>query len=192
MNPSNNKTQSNNRTRINHQIRVPEVFLLGSDGSKIGVTKTNEALALAKAEGLDLVEISSKDTMPVCRIMEYGKYKYDQQKKAKAIRQKITELKEVQVRPVTNQNDLMIRANQIKAWFEEGHKVQIICKFRGRELEHKSLGKEIINELLDLVGPHKIDQVMTETDRQVLVTIAKEVQVPTKPSKKSQLEPTSK
>ena len=177
MNHSNNNKASNNtRTRINHQIRAPEVFLLGSGGNKIGITKTNEALALAKAEELDLVEISSKDSIPVCRIMEYGKYKYDQQKKAKTIKQKTIELKEVQVRPVTSENDLMVRANQIKSWFEENHKVQIICKFRGREQEYKTLGKQIINQLLEMVGQHKIDQAMAETDRQIFITISKATQ----------------
>lgn len=184
MNSFNHKQQKD-RVRINHQIRATEVFLLDSDGTKIGVTKINDALALTKERGLDLIEISSKDAMPVCRIMEYGQYKYDQQKKAKAAKQKVTELKEVQVRPVTNYNDLKVRASQIKTWFEENHKVQIICKFRGREQEYKSLGKEIISELLTMVGPHKIDQAMAETDRQILITIARDSQTSsTKPKTK--------
>lgn len=163
------------RARINHQIRTPEVFLIGPDGEPIGNTKTSDALSMAAQTGLDLIEISAKGNTPVCRIMDYGKFKYEQQKKAKAIRQKqvVVETKQVQVRPATDRNDLVTKSNQIRSWFEEGHKVQIICKFRGRELEYRNLGEQIINELLGLIGPHKVDQSLKSNEKQLLITITK-------------------
>jgi translation initiation factor IF-3 len=163
------------KARINHQIRTPEVFLIGPDGEPIGNTKTSEALNMASQSGMDLIEISAKGNTPVCRIMDYGKYKYEQQKKAKAIRQKqvIVETKQVQIRPATDHNDLVTKSNQIKSWFEEGHKVQIICKFRGRELEYRNLGEQIIQQLLSLVGQHKVDQALKANEKQLIMTIVR-------------------
>jgi translation initiation factor IF-3 len=169
-------TNSNNSNsfRINHQIKAQEVFLLGSDKKPLGKKTLREALSLANQEGMDLVEISLKDNIPVCRIVDFGKFKYEQQQKQKAMRQKAVETKEVKVRPVTDDHDLKVKANQIKGWLEDGHKVQIICKFKGREVEHRSLGRANINQLLKWVGPHKVDQEMKDGERQIFITITRE------------------
>lgn len=163
------------KTRVNNQIKASQVMLINEDGKNIGIQPFSEAIRMAQQSNLDLIEIAkSKDGDPICKIMEFGKYKFDQQKKEKAQKQKVLDLKEIQVRPVTSHNDLQTKANQIKPWLAEGHKVQIICKFSNREFNFKDRGKNIIDDLLNLLGPYKIDQPLKESERKLLITIGKQ------------------
>lgn len=168
--------ENNVKIKINHQIKSSQVVLINSSGVNVGLVSFVSALKEAQDAGLDLIEVArDKSNNAVCKIMDYGKYKFDQQKKQKAQKQKILDLKEVQVRPVTDYNDLQTKAEKIKSWIEDGHKVQIICKFSGRELEYKHLGRGIIEDLLGLIGQYKIDQPMKDSDRKLIITIGKEV-----------------
>jgi len=163
------------KAKINHQIKSATVVLISSTGETKKSVPFAEALKEAQQSELDLIEIAkTKDGNSVCKIMDYGKFKFEQQKKQKAQKQKVLDLKEVQVRPVTDYNDLETKASKIKDWMEDGHKVQIVCKFSGRELEYKNLGREIIEDLLKLVGQYKIDQPLKDSERKLLITIGKE------------------
>lgn len=165
------------KAKINHQIKSSVVVLISSSGENKGQVSFAEALREAQQNELDLIEIAkTKEGFSVCKIMDYGKYKFEQQKKQKAQKQKVLDLKEVQVRPVTDYNDLQTKASKIKGWMEDGHKVQIICKFSGRELEYKNLGRGIIEDLLKLVGQYKIDQPLKDSERKLMITIGKETQ----------------
>jgi len=162
------------KAKINHQIKSSILMLITANGENKGQVSFTEALMEAQSNGLDLIEIArTKEGLSVCKIMDYGKYKFEQQKKQKAHKQKVFDLKEIQVRPVTDLNDLQTKATKIKSWIKDGHKVQITCKFSGRELEYKNLGKEIIEELLKLVGQYKIDQPLKDSERKLMLTIGK-------------------
>ena len=158
-----------------YENRYDTAILISSDGENKGNVSFAEALREAQHNELDLIEIAkTKEGFSVCKIMNYGKFKFEQQKKQKAQKQKVLDLKEVQVRPVTDYNDLETKAAKIKIWIEDGHNVQIICKFSGRELEHKNLGRGIIEDLLKLVGEYKITQPLKDSERKLMLTIGKE------------------
>lgn len=129
---------------------MPEIRLIGSDGSQLGVFQTRDALKKAEDEGLDLVEISPTAKPPVCKIMDFGKYKYEQAKKKKDQRkhQVVVLLKEVKMRPSTGEHDLDVKKNRIKGFLESGHKVKITIQFRGREMAHKDLGKKLLDRVV--------------------------------------------
>lgn len=142
--------------RINRRIRVPEVRLIDHDGSQLGVFITSEALRRAEDVGLDLVEISPTARPPVCKIMDYGKYKYDLAKKRHEAKkhQIVIRTKEIKMRPATDEHDLQTKLRHIKRFLEEGDKVKVTLRFRGREMSHIDLGRErmkrIIQEVVDL------------------------------------------
>jgi len=128
--------------RVNHLIRVPEVRVIGTGGEQLGVLKTSEALRLALDAECDLVEVASNSTPPVCRIMDYGKFKYEQSKKEHKIRQhqKSTQVKEIKLRPRTDKHDLETKIRRIMGFLQEGSKTKVTVMFRGRELANRSLG----------------------------------------------------
>lgn len=139
--------QNNNnqyRIRVNHQIRIPQVRVILADGSSPGVLSTQDALKLAREAGLDLVEINPKSQPPVCKIVDYGKYKYDEKKKQSEARksQKGQELKELTFRPNTDENDLSHKLEQAKGFLTDGHKVKFTIRFRGREVTHPQVGRD--------------------------------------------------
>lgn len=152
------QTQSNfqYRIRINHQIRIPQVRVILSDGTSAGVMATRDALKLAQDQGLDLIEINPKSAPPVCKIVDYGKYKYEEKKKQSAAKktQKVVELKEISFRPVTDENDLNHKLDAAKEFLGEGNKVKFTVKFRGREMAHPEIGRDklewVLQQLLDL------------------------------------------
>lgn len=163
----NNKPVNNqNRIRINNQIRVPQVRVVLEDGSSPGVMSSWDALQMAKAANLDLVEINPKAFPPVCKILDYGKYKYEEKKKAAATKraQKTSELKEITFRPTTEEHDLNHKLVLAKGFLEDGDKVKFSIKFRGREMTHPEIGKDkltwILEQLADLIAPNA--QVSTE------------------------------
>jgi len=139
------QTQNNNQQRIrtNHQIRIPQIRVVLADGSNAGVMATFEALKIAKDSGLDLVEINPKAVPPVCKIMDYGKYKYEEKKKLQVAKknQVVQELKELTFRPNTDENDLNHKLEQAKGFLADGNKVKFTVRFRGREITHSELGK---------------------------------------------------
>jgi translation initiation factor IF-3 len=132
--------------RINDQIRAREVRLIDETGQNVGVIAKFDAIARAEAASLDLVEISPDAEPPVCKIMDFGKYKYQEQKKAAEARknQKIVEIKEIKMRPGIDDHDYDVKMRAIKRFFEEGDKVKITLRFRGREMAHSQLGMEVL------------------------------------------------
>lgn len=136
--------------RINQRIRVPEVRLIGPNGEQIGVVNTRDALDRARNAGLDLVEISASAHPPVCRITDYGKFRYEQSKKAHQTRKNAaaTKLKEVQFRPSVGDADYDVKVRRMKGFLEEGYRVKVALSFRGRENAHKELGFELIERVL--------------------------------------------
>ncbi|MDX1549226.1 translation initiation factor IF-3 [Novilysobacter spongiicola] len=137
------------RNRKNQEIRVPKVRVIGSDGEMVGVLSRDEALSLAQEEGLDLVEIQPHGDPPVCRVMDFGKYIFDLQKKANAAKkkQKQVEIKEVKFRPVTDEGDYQIKLRKMRGFLEEGDKIKVNIRFRGREMSHQELGREMAGRI---------------------------------------------
>lgn len=136
--------------RINDKIRALEVRLIGDDGSQLGILPTRDALAKAEEAGLDLVEVSPEAKPPVCKLIDYGKYKYQQSKKAQEAKKKqvVVETKEVTLTPNTDTHDLETKQRHIRGWAAEKHRVKIGIKFRGREMSHIDLGFKVLKELM--------------------------------------------
>ncbi|MEM7287594.1 MAG: translation initiation factor IF-3 [Actinomycetota bacterium] len=143
----------NQEPRINDRIRAREVRLVGADGEQIGIKPLPEALAAARQQGLDLVEVADKANPPVCRIMDYGKYKYEAAQKAKDARKKGTNIvvKEMKYRPKIGQGDFDTKTRKVKGFLEEGHKVKLTIMFRGREVQHPELGRRILDDVAEVV-----------------------------------------
>jgi translation initiation factor IF-3 len=129
-------------------IRVPEIRVIDAEGEQLGVMATDQALTLAEETGLDLVEVSPTARPPVCRIMDYGKFKYEQNKKQRESRKKQhTQVKEVKFRPKTEEHDYQFKKRHAEEFLEKGHKLKITLMFRGREMNHKELGARMLNRL---------------------------------------------
>jgi len=141
--------------RVNQRIRVPEVRLIGADGTMIGIMSSAEALERARQAGLDLVEVNPKAQPPVCRLMDYGKFKYDQKKQASLARkrQTVIEIKEIKFRPKTDDHDYAFKLRHVRRFLADGNKAKITVRFRGRELAHPQVAQQlldrIVNELKD-------------------------------------------
>ena len=135
--------------RSNNRISSPEVQVIGSDGENLGVIGTNEAISMARNQGLDLIEIAPNANPPVCKIMDMGKYKYDAQKKANLAKkkQKIIALKEIKMRPVTETHDYEFKVKNAKKFIAKGDKVKFTIRFKGRELQHTHLGNELMEKI---------------------------------------------
>ena len=135
--------------KSNFKITSPEVQVITSDGQNLGVLNLNEAINKAKAEGLDLIEIAPNTKPPVCKIMDMGKFKYDQQKKANKAKkkQKKVELKEIKLRPVTEVHDYTFKIKNAQKFLSKGDKVKFTIKFKGRELQHSHLGNELMDKI---------------------------------------------
>jgi translation initiation factor IF-3 len=136
--------------RVNHRIRVPEVRVIGADGTQLGIMTSHEAIRLAQEQTLDLVEVNPKADPPVCKIMDFGKFKYEQKKMANVAKknQTVVEIKEVKVRPKTDDHDIETKVRNIHRFLEEGNKAKITVRFRGREITHPEKGHEVLNEVL--------------------------------------------
>jgi translation initiation factor IF-3 len=135
--------------KSNNRITAPEVQVIGSDGDNIGIVNTNEAISMAKEQGLDLIEIAPNAKPPVCKIIDMGKFKYDAQKKANVAKkkQKIVLLKEIKMRPVTETHDYDFKVKNAKKFIGKGDKVKFTIRFKGRELQHSHLGRELMNKI---------------------------------------------
>ena len=143
------KKGNNDQRSINHYITDPKIRLISSSGSQLGIYSSEEALKLAKAEGLDLVMISNRSEPPVCRIIDYGKYKFNQEKKAKEARKKQhnASLKEVKMRYKIEEHDYKVRISQALRFLEAGDKVKATITFKGREIQHTNLAIELLNKI---------------------------------------------
>ena len=137
--------------KANERIRSPQVQVISSDGKNLGTLATQEAINIAKQEGLDLIEISPNTNQPVCKIIDIGKHKYDLQKKANKAKkkQKIINLKEIKLRPVTEIHDYSFKIKNAQKFLEKGDKVKFTVKFRGREMQHTHLGNELMARIIN-------------------------------------------
>lgn len=147
--------------RVNREITSPSIRLVDQNGNMVGVVSVAEALVLAEKAGLDLVEISPTASPPVCKILDYGKYRYEVQKKAHEARkkQKVVVVKEIKLRPVIDKHDLEIKIRNTISFLEEGDKVRITLRFRGREMDHSEIGMKVINQVQAALSEHaKIEQ----------------------------------
>ena len=160
--------------RTNERIRAPEVQVISSDGKNLGTLPTQEAINIAKQEGLDLIEISPNANPPVCKIIDIGKYKYDQQKKAHKAKkkQKIMNLKEIKLRPVTEIHDYNFKIKNAKKFLTKGDKVKFTVQFRGREMQHTNLGYELMSRIIaDTASLGKIEVRPKFEGRQIIMII---------------------
>lgn len=134
---------------INEYIKAQNVRLIGADGEAVGIVSIEDALEAARSSGLDLFMVSDESDPPVCKILDYGKHKYEQQKKRGESRkkQKIIDVKEVQLRPFIGENDLLIKCKAIKRFIENGDKVKVALRYRGRELSRQETGREVIKKV---------------------------------------------
>lgn len=140
--------------RTNERIRVREVRVIDEEGEQLGILPTRQALDIARERGLDLVEVAPNAIPPVCRLMDYGKYRYEQSRKDRESRkhQKTTELKEVRIKPKIDEHDLATKSRQAQRFLEEGDKVKLTVMFRGREMAHPDIGRDLLLQLADQVG----------------------------------------
>lgn len=139
--------------QINEEIRDKEIRLIGDNGDQLGVISTKEALALAEEKKLDLVKISPNAVPPVCKLMDFGKFKYEQSKKEKEAKkkQKVIDVKEIRLTPRTDDHDIDVKANRAKKFLADGDKVKVTVRFRGRETGHTAFGMEILNKFAEIV-----------------------------------------
>jgi translation initiation factor IF-3 len=141
--------KANKVTRVNRMIRIPKVMVVDDDGEQLGILDTLEAILLAEEKGLDLVEVAPTARPPVCKIMDYGKFKYEQSKKARKARQAshTVKVKTIQFRPKTDDHDYQFKKKHIITFLEAGNKVKIVMRFRGREISHMDLALDFLNNL---------------------------------------------
>ena len=132
-------------------IRVREVRLIGADGSQLGVVPTDEALSSAQQTGLDLVEVSPTAKPPVCKLLDYGKYKFEQEKRIRESkkRQRLTKMKEIRMQPKIDSHDLDFKSKHIKSFLDQGNKVKVTVRFRGRELAHTEIGRAVLDRVVE-------------------------------------------
>ncbi|HMO09798.1 MAG TPA: translation initiation factor IF-3 [Paracoccaceae bacterium] len=160
---------------MNDRIRGGDIRLIGADGENIGVVSPNRALMLAEEAGLDLVEISPTAVPPVCKIMDYGKFKYETQKREAEARKKqhIIEIKEIKFRPGTDDHDYDVKMRSVMKFLGEGDKVKVTLRFRGREMAHQQLGLDLLNRVAADVGEAgKIEQMPKLEGKQMVMMVA--------------------
>ena len=161
------------KQRINEAIRVPQVMVISAEGAQLGVMSTAEALATAKQSGLDLVEVAGDSKPPVCRIMDYGKFKYQQKKKQTKQHTHQTKLKEVRFRPKTGDHDILVKVNRAREFLTHRDKVQLSVTFKGRELAHIEEGEKVLQQVLaDLDDIGKLDAPPKRADKRIVCTMS--------------------
>jgi translation initiation factor IF-3 len=164
----------NDGPRVNREIDARSIRLVGADGEMIGVVTLREGLTMAEEVGLDLVEVSPNADPPVCKILDFGKFKYEAQKKKNEARkkQKVIEVKEIKLRPNIDEHDYDVKMRSMKKFLEEGDKVKVTLRFRGRELAHQDLGMKVLDRVkveLDELG--KVEQHPKMEGRQMVMVI---------------------
>ena len=160
--------------KSNNRINSPEVQVIASNGKNLGILNTNEAIAIAKEEGLDLIEIAPNARPPVCKIIDIGKYKYDAQKKANQAKkkQKKIEVKEIKLRPVTETHDYQFKIKNAQKFISKGDKVKFTIRFKGRELQHSHLGEELMDKIkVDMQEVGKVELNPKFDGKQIIMVI---------------------
>ncbi|MEI9994553.1 MAG: translation initiation factor IF-3 [Rhizomicrobium sp.] len=160
---------------MNDEIFSRTILLIGDDGHKYGEIGIDEGRAIAEEKGFDLVEVSPEAKPPVVKLMDYGKYKYEQQKKAAEARkkQKVIEIKEIKMRPTIDDHDYDTKMKQMRRFFDEGDKVKVTLRFRGREMAHQNLGMDLLNRVHKDVEPvAKMEQWPKMEGRQMMMVLA--------------------
>jgi translation initiation factor IF-3 len=160
--------------RVNDEIRAPQVRLIDQDGEMQGVMTARDAWLRAQAVGMDLLEISPNAVPPVVKILDFGKYKYEQQKKKNEAKkkQKVIEIKEIKVRPNIDENDYQVKLRAMKSFIEEGDKVKVTLRFRGREMAHQEIGVRVLERIkneMDLTS--KVEQMPRMENRQMVMVL---------------------
>ncbi|EKV27651.1 Translation initiation factor 3 [Caenispirillum salinarum AK4] len=161
--------------RVNDAINVQQVRLIDAEGEQVGVVHIREALEMAEEAGLDLVEVSPNADPPVCKILDYGKFKYESQKKKAEARkkQKVVEVKEVKLRPNIDENDYQVKMRNVKRFLEAGDKVKCTLRFRGREMAHQDLGMKVLMRVRDeFEDVAKVEQHPKMEGRQMVMVMA--------------------
>ncbi len=161
--------------RVNEEIRAPQVRLIDQNGEMIGVMTAREAVQRAYAVGMDLLEISPNADPPVCKILDYGKFKYEQQKKRNEAKkkQKVIEIKEIKVRPNIDENDYQVKMRAMKSFIEEGDKVKVTLRFRGREMAHQDIGIRVLERIrAELDATTKVEQMPRMENRQMVMVLS--------------------
>ncbi len=170
-----NANNNNKGQRTNEMIRVREVRLIDDEGNQLGIVPTQEALRMAKDKDLDLVEVSPNANPPVCKILDFGKYRFEQEKKLRESKknQKVLKLKEIRMQPKIGSGDLDTKAKHVQEFLNEGDKVKITVRFRGRELAHTELGFDVLNEVLKrLTSAYNIDKPAKMDGKMMSITIS--------------------
>jgi translation initiation factor IF-3 len=159
---------------VNNQIRVPEVRLIDQDGNQVGLVSIRAALSAAEEAGLDLVEISPNAVPPVCRIMDFGKFNFEQSKRRAAAKkkQKLIQIKEIKFRPGTDVGDYNVKVRKMREFLERGDKVKVSLRFRGREMQHRELGLELFNRIKGDIENIVIEQEPRLEGRQMTMLLA--------------------
>ena len=179
-------TISRDSLRINEEIRIREVRVTSATGEQLGIMPTREALRMAEEQHLDLVEVAPKAKPPVCRIMDFGKYRYEQQKREKEAKkkQKIINIKEVKLRPNIEQHDFDVKLKNALRFVEDGNKVKVTIMFRGRELSHPELGKEVLGRVAERLGDAvSIERNAKLEGKNMTMIVAPKLQKASKPKK---------
>jgi translation initiation factor IF-3 len=161
--------------RVNEEIRIPQVRLIDQDGEMQGVMSAREAMQRAFSVGLDLVEISPNAEPPVCKILDFGKFKYEQQKKKNEAKkkQKVIEIKEIKVRPNIDENDYQVKMRAMKSFIEEGDKVKVTLRFRGREMAHQDIGVRVLERIrAEMDTTSKVEQMPRMENRQMVMVLS--------------------
>jgi translation initiation factor IF-3 len=161
--------------RVNEEIRIPQVRLIDQDGEMQGVMTAREAMNRAFQAGLDLVEISPNADPPVCKILDFGKFKYEQQKKRNEAKkkQKVIEIKEIKVRPNIDENDYQVKMRAMKSFIEEGDKVKVTLRFRGREMAHQDIGVRVLERIRsEMDTTSKVEQMPRMENRQMVMVLS--------------------
>lgn len=161
--------------RVNEEIRIPQVRLIDQDGEMQGVLTAREAMQRAFAVGLDLVEISPNADPPVCKILDFGKFKYEQQKKRNEAKkkQKVIEIKEIKVRPNIDENDYQVKMRAMKSFIDEGDKVKVTLRFRGREMAHQDIGVRVLERIrAEMDVTSKVEQMPRMENRQMVMVLS--------------------
>lgn len=161
--------------RINREIKAKEVRLINYNGENLGVVSIQEALKIASEVGLDLIEISPQVNPPVCKVLDYGKYKYEMQKKKNEAKknQKVVSIKELKLRPMIETHDYEVKLKQAKKFLSQGDKVKFTMRYKGREMSANDMGKDILNKLIeDLEGLCKVDAAPKAEGKQVFMIVS--------------------
>ena len=161
--------------RVNDEIAVPKVRLIDADGEQVGVVSIEEAMQIAEEAGLDLVEVAGQAQPPVCKVLDYGKMKYESQKKKSEARkkQKVIEIKEIKMRPMIDQHDYDVKVRNMRRFLEDGDKVKVTIRFRGRELAHQDLGLKLLDRVKEEIDElAKVEQDGKMEGRQMVMVVA--------------------